>query len=307
MILDELPHPNTQEWQGINFRVESPLPNYRVLTAIDTYGDLNYQSSIKPIDDLNRFAIDQIDTLRLPQIVMAPSTYTVAIVPEPRFLQATGIPENFKDWATVCSRTVWRPDKKEDAVISSSAHARKINFRPTGANDLTEEQFDIMREAIHEHLPTVKDIYFPFVQASALPLAEAIDEAVPFYNLRLGKRMPRFTKFRTDLKDDDILTVEDLWDGFSRHSSNPVATNRAYGSALLLGIGLLRRFENKYHLSPNEALSAWIDTMSKANDARDTVKQTSDRIGIGEQLLWTGKTLQKEGQEILRSEFLPKT
>ncbi|MBI5449002.1 hypothetical protein HY948_01665 [Candidatus Gottesmanbacteria bacterium] len=306
MNLDELPHPNTKEWQGINFRVESPLPIYRVLIATNTYGDLNYQSSIKPIDDLNRFAIGQIEALKLPQIIASPPIYTVSIVPETRFLQATGIPENFKDWATVCSRSVWHTDKKEDTVITSSTHAKKINFQPNGTIDLTEEQLDIIREAIHEHLPTMKDKYFPFVQASALPFAEAIDESVPFYNLRLGKKMPRFTKFRTELKNVDILTVEELWNGFSRHSSNPVATNRAYGSALLLGVGLLRRLENIDHLSPNEALSVWIDTMSRAKDGRDTVKQIADRIRIGEQILWSGKVVQKEGQEIIRREFLPK-
>lgn len=303
MRQDELPSIETKEWQGINFTVESPFPRYKILKAIETNGDSSYQQAIGRIDDLNRFAISKIESTKLAQLTIKPPIYTVAVIPASRFLQATGIPESFKDWATVCSRTIWKPDKKEDAVVVSSAHAKKINFQPTNLDLLTEDQLDIVREAIHEHLPTVKDRYFPYAQATALPLSEAMDEAVPYYVLDLGKKMPRFTTFRTQLKEIEILTVSDLWEGFSRYSSNPVANNRAYASALLLGVGLIHRLQDKEGLSKTEALSAWIDAMSKVEDGKSAVAKLADRIGVTEQLLWNEKKIQSDGQEILRVEF----
>ncbi len=293
-----------KEWQGLKFRVERPLANYRLLSVTDTLGDLKYQQAVGRIDSLNRKAIDLIDKIGLAQFANTHPVFTVVIVPEQYFVCVTGIPINYSEWATVCSRSVWNPHQKEDAVITSSKHSIKMDFPIDDHDELSESQLDVFREAIHEHLPTVKDYYFPYDQASVLPLSEAIDETVPYYILDLGRRMPKFTEFRANLRVDDILTVRNLWDGFSGCSSNPVATNKAYGSVLLLGLGINRRLEVKYGLTKSGALSKWIDIMSKASVSRGVVELLAEAIKIDEQALWDSKDIQKEGQDILRREYI---
>ncbi len=135
--------------------------------------------------------------------------------------------------------------------------------------------------------------------AIILPFSEAIVETVPFYLLEFGKQMPNFTQFRAGLKESDILTVQDLWDGFSQYSGNPLATNRSYASALLLGVDVIYRLQQKYGVSKTESLSLWLDAMSKAINGRDSVRKTADILGVEKDTLLSSKDLQMEGQKVI--------
>lgn len=292
---ESLSKPDHYTWAGIDFKVEKPEPDFALLTP-----DVQNANDISPIKHLNHRAVTQIKSLQLPQFSLKRPLYTCVIVPSDRFLEATRIPANF-GWATVCSRSVW-PNQRENAVVTSTKHA-VMGVENTTITDLTESQADILREAVHEYLPTLRDTYLPYPSASALPISEAMDEAVPRYVMGLQACMPNSTHFLTELKPDQLLTVSELWDGFSKHSSNPVSTNPAYGSAYLLGVSIESRLQQREGMTPTEALSEWLGLMIKATDSKDVVKKLADRLQVTEDILWNGRQLQIEGQEITAKDF----
>ncbi len=138
--LSELTPKKIHEWKGVQFEITSPLPNYRLLTAIDVKDEPSYQEAISPIDTLNRFAISSINSMNLRQFETVPPKFNVAIVPKSQFIQATGIPENFRDWATVCARNLFGGDDRVDTVVTSSAHALKVDFNPDQIGEIAERE-----------------------------------------------------------------------------------------------------------------------------------------------------------------------
>lgn len=291
-------NPDTVTWQGLDFITSKPLPNYQLLTAAKGNGNIDYEASVEPINELNSQAIQLIEELELPNYQKKKPTFSLVVVPSTDFMRVTGIPENYS-WATVCSRGIWRFGR-EDAVVSSSDHLKTGEYSSqTPIDQLSESQFNILREGVHEHLPTLRDTYLPYPSHTALPISEAMDETIPRYVMGFQRGMDSSTQFLKRLKNEDILTIDDLWNGFSRYSSDPISTNRAYGSAFLLGRGMMQRFQEKHGINPNEALSIWLDAMVSASDGRNVVDQLAKRLDISPDFLWKEKVLQFEGQELL--------
>jgi hypothetical protein len=289
-----------KRWNDVEFVVRTPRHNLHMLIAVNADGDNEYKNSVSPITDLNIKAVSLLEGLKLPQFNTKKPVFSCAIIPSGRFLRTANIPENYK-WATICSRGIWQDDR-EDAVVVSAVHASTIDFDiQAPLSILAERQVDVIREAVHEHLPTLRDTYLPYPSASALPISEAMDEAVPRFILEMQRKMPKSTQFLTDLKDEDILTVEDLWNGFSKYSSSPVSSNRAYGSAFLFGVGLLEKLQGKYGVDKTGALTMWLNSMIEAHDGLDVVTKLSDRVGLGKDALWSSIAVQKEGQELISS------
>lgn len=299
MNKSKLDLPEKITWNGLEFNVTEPTRGFRVLTATLHEKDASYQSAVPSIIDLNQRAVSLIRGLRLSQFRLKQPVFTLVIVPAEQFQQVTRIPDNFS-WATVCSRRVWWAEKGEDAVVTSSAHTAVINFDTTlPLHDLSEKQADVIREATHEHLPTLKDTYLRYPSVTELPFSEAMDETVPRLVLGLQTKMPQSTQFLASLDESQILTVEELWNGFSKYSSSPVSYNHAYGSAFLLGAGILMGLRKKYGMTNREALSLWLETMMVALDGREVVTKTANALGRSEKEVWNGKKLQKEGQEVV--------
>ncbi|OGH22669.1 MAG: hypothetical protein A3F31_01370 [Candidatus Levybacteria bacterium RIFCSPHIGHO2_12_FULL_38_12] len=121
--------------------------------------------------------------------------------------------------------------------------------------------------------------------------------------IEIQQKLPNSTKFLLELQEGQLFSVEDLWDGFSKHSSQPIATNPAYGSVYLLGLSLLKRLEVGGY-SKVEALSEWLDFMVKSENPKAIINKFSERLGLSQDVLWSKLELQCEGQEILRSESL---
>lgn|GEM_PF-2355473 len=269
------------------------------MTQLDVRNqDVLYNDSVRSIAGLNGLAVSLIANLNLSQFQQRQPKFTFVVIPSDDFLRVTKIPENF-GWATTCSRGIWRQDR-EDAVVVSSIHDCQNLGPSSDIGQLTETQADVLREAVHEHLPTLRDTYLPFSSASALPISEAMDELVPRYILGMQDYMPKSTQFLVDLPEDKLLTIQDLWDGFSRHSSDPIRTNHAYGSAFLFGIALIKKLENNGEFNKSEALSLWLDLMVKAKSPIDVVEKFAKYLDVDTKLLYSDKVFQKEGQELLR-------
>ncbi|MCX7996525.1 MAG: hypothetical protein N2691_02050 [Patescibacteria group bacterium] len=250
------------------------------------------------IRDFQVWAVEKIFSLRLRQFREKPPSFACAIVLRDKFLEFTKIPASYT-WALSCSRGLRRAGR-EDTVVISSAYANLLDFNPNDPLDkLSEQQVDILRESIHEHLPTLRDHYLPYPSAKLLPISEAMDEIIPRYVLGLQEHMPGSTRFLVAIPDERLLTVRDLWIGFSRIASDPVSRNVAYGSAFLLGLGLIRQIEKLFRVCPESAVSMWLDTMCKAETPVSCVANLASLAEIEESGIWYERSLQRSGQQFL--------
>lgn len=132
-----------------------------------------------------------------------------------------------------------------------------------------------------------------------------MDEVVPRHVLRLQDHMPTSTAFLRNISSDDLLTLQDLWTGFSQYGSEPVSQNRAYGSAFLLGLGLIRAIEEIYNVGAEDALNMWMDAIVEAETPESAVNLLASIANLGGNEVWHGKTLQLKGQEVLAQKILP--
>lgn len=293
----EILQPEITQWQGIEFAIKHPHTQLAILTVPHPQEE-GYANAVDKIIELNLHAVDLLSKLPLKRYEETAPQFACAIIPQDDFLKATGIPSNYA-WATICSRSVWRQGR-EDLVVASSAHAKAIDFDPTTPlAQLQETQVDVLREIVHEHLPTLRDCYLKYPSAQSLPISEAMDELVPRYILGFQAYMPKSKAFLQKLPETDLLTVNDLWRGFSTYSSNPIRTNRAYGSAFLLGLGLIKRIEKAKQANPREALNLWLEAVSQADSPKSAVNSLASLSSSNKEELWNNKTLQLEGQKSL--------
>lgn len=295
----EIPQPEVVTWRGIELNIKYIDQQLAILTVSNSEEDL-YDRAVDTITALNLRAVDALVRLPLKQFDRQRPFFACAVIPEADFLEATGILENYR-WAKICSRSLWRKDR-EDLVVVSSQYADSIDFDANAPPEkLREGQIDTIREVIHEHLPTLRDHYLQYPSAKSLPISEAMDELVPRYILGLQRHMPTSTVFLRSIPQTDLLTVHDLWSGFSEHDSRPVSQNKAYGSAFLLGLGLIRQIEELHRVEPEPALSMWMDAIVEAETPESAVNRLASTANVDQDIIWRGSSLQLSGQEILAS------
>jgi hypothetical protein len=293
----EIPQPETVIWQDIELNIKRVNQQLAILSVSNSEEDA-YSGCVDKITDLNLKAVEMIIGLPLKQFERQPPSFRCAVIPRLRFIQAAGIPSNYS-WATICSRCLLHEDR-EDMVVVSSQYAESIDFDPnTSVEKLEERQVDILREAIHEHLPTLRDHYLQYPSKESLPISEAMDELVPRYILGLQKQMPVSTAFLKIISQTELLTVKELWGGFSNHDSAPIALNKAYGSSFLLGLGLIRQIEIEHNSTPREALDIWMNTIVGAKTPEEAVSCLASVAKVQEYEVWNGRSLQLKGQDYL--------
>ena len=295
----EIPRSKVITWQGIELNAKHANQQLAILTVSNTEED-SYDSAVNTITALNLRATNTLAKLPLEQFDSKRPSFACAIIPRANFLEATKMPANYS-WAKICSRSLWRKGR-EDLVVVSSQYADFIDFdAKTPLEHLQEGQVDVLREVIHEHLPTLRDYYLPYPSAESLPISEAMDELVPRYILGLQQYMPASTAFLRNIAQTDLLTVNELWSDFSRHDSRPVSQNRAYGSAFLLGLGLIRQIEQEHQVGSKAALSKWMDAIVEAETPEAAVNKLASLARVDENEVWQGISLQLRGKDLLTS------
>lgn len=299
----EIPQPKIVIWQGIELYVKRVDPQLVILST-NTPEDQSYPHAVDRITSLNLWAVKKISELPLGQFDRNKPSFACIVIPQATFLGSTGIPENYS-WAKICSRSLWR-EGREDLVVTSSQYADFFDFNTkTPLETLDEKQIDVLREIVHEHLPTMRDHYLRYPSAKCLPISEAMDELIPRYIFGLQAHMPTSTAFLRNIFTADLLTIQDLWTGFSQHSSEPVSKNRAYGSAFLLGLGLISQIEEICEADPKSALSKWMDAIVEAKTPKSAVNLLASIANLDKKEVWQGKTLQLKGQEALTQKNHP--
>lgn len=271
-------------WRDIDFRVEKDGNNLLFLEPIDN--GVVSSTNVERTKNLARKSVDLLLSLPLACYQREKPLFSVVFVPPKNFLKVTKIPEGF-NWATICSREVWQKDREDAVVVSYNHNGRGV---------------DGFREMIHEFCPTLRDTFsssFPFNRA--LPVTEAMDEVVPRYVFDLQKKMGRSTKFLVNLSDNSILTVAELWKGFSLYDTAPVSKNIAYASAFLWGAGLMLKIQKEFDFNPVQALSFWLETMFRAELSSEIIPLLGDEIKIPSEEMSNGKLLQEQGRNWVRS------
>lgn len=295
--------PEVVIWKGVELNIKQ-VDSQLAILSINSPEDESYFYAVDRITKLNLWAVDRLSRLTLKQFDIKKPSFACAVIPQTIFLGTTGIPKSYS-WAKICSRNL-QPKDRENLVVASSQYADSIDFDPkTPLETMDERQIDILREIVHEHLPTMRNHYLQYPSSRSLPISEAMDELVPRYLLGLQDHMPASTTFLINISYDKLLTTQDLWGGFSQHSSEPISQNIDYGSAFLLGLGLIHHIEQAHNVDPESALNMWMNAIVAAETPESTVTNLALTAQVSQKEIWQEKSMQLSGQEILAQKIHP--